>query len=119
MVLSMGYRRLLKDYIRHVETLTGTHLIDLAHLTRLFNNRDVGELRTLAAELRRERYGEAPEVDYDVLVVHVLAHFGLTLHFLETVGVDPSKPMTSAAFNRVFGAILVRINEHLDRSSRH
>ena len=84
----MGYRRLLKDYIRHVEAHTGAHLVDLAQHTPDFTARDVGELQALAAEIRRESYDDEIVIDYDRLLVTTLAHYGLTLSFLHSAGIE-------------------------------
>lgn len=52
----MGYRELLKTYIRHLELVAGDNFIE--HPTRepVLSRRDLGELRTLAAEIHRDFY---------------------------------------------------------------
>ena len=52
----MGYRALLKNYLRHVIQVTGSHLIDAAESGGSLSKRDLAELRLLAAEVERETY---------------------------------------------------------------
>ena len=59
----MGYRRLLKSYLKHVEQLIGTSLVELSSASELFTKRDVGELNVLAAELAREQFRNRPTQD--------------------------------------------------------
>lgn len=49
----MGYRTLLKRYIQHVELAVGDNFIESEVAESELTTRDIGELRTLAAELRR------------------------------------------------------------------
>lgn len=49
----MGYRALLKKYMRHVELIAGENYVDREAGESVLSNRDLGELRTLQAELRR------------------------------------------------------------------
>lgn len=49
----MGYRTLLKRYIQHVELAVGDNFIETGVPESELTVRDVGELRTIAAELRR------------------------------------------------------------------
>ena len=56
----MGYRKLLKDYIEHVQTIIGTDLIDVANYTQSLTPRARGELRLLVSELHRDPDREAP-----------------------------------------------------------
>ena len=111
----MGYRRLLKDYIRHVETLTGSHLIDLAEPTQRFTGRGIGELKALAAEIRREAFSDdaVDSMDYDRLLVEVLAHFGLTIDFLRHAGFADhlGQSINPQTFHQMFAAVLRRANE--------
>jgi len=53
----MGYRTLLKRYIQHVELAIGENFIESDVHESELTARDVGELRTLAAELRRSERG--------------------------------------------------------------
>ncbi|MBX3706342.1 MAG: hypothetical protein KF911_06850 [Pseudomonadales bacterium] len=52
----MGYRALLKNYLRHVIRVTGSHHIDAAESGGPLSKRDLAELRLLAAEVERETY---------------------------------------------------------------
>ena len=52
----MGYRELLKKYIRHLEVTAGDNYIEAASKEALLSKRDLGELRTLAAEINRAGY---------------------------------------------------------------
>jgi hypothetical protein len=54
----MGYRALLKQYIRHLLKVTGDHHIHIAEASLILSRRDVAELKLLAAEIDRED-GEA------------------------------------------------------------
>lgn len=50
----MGYRKLLKGYLAHVNDTIGSDLVELAAQKNAFKPRDLGELRSIAAELKRE-----------------------------------------------------------------
>ena len=50
----MGYRKLLKGYLAHVNDTVGSDLVELAAQKNAFKPRDLGELRSIAAELKRE-----------------------------------------------------------------
>lgn len=52
----MGYRELIKSYIRHLELVAGDNYIEQACNEAVLNKRDLGELRTLAAEVQRSAY---------------------------------------------------------------
>ena len=52
----MGYRRLLKRYIRHLELVAGDNFIEQQGVDAVLEKRDLGELRSLAAEVRREAH---------------------------------------------------------------
>ncbi|MEQ8858562.1 MAG: hypothetical protein RIC56_07940 [Pseudomonadales bacterium] len=52
----MGYRELLKNYIRHLELVAGDNFIETNGNEPVLNKRDLGELRTLAAEVHRDAY---------------------------------------------------------------
>ncbi len=55
----MGYRELLKNYIRHLELVAGDNFIEHDTNEPVLGKRDLGELRTLAAEIHREAYRAA------------------------------------------------------------
>jgi hypothetical protein len=50
----MGYRTLLKKYIRHLEIVAGDNFVEIETREPLLTPRDLGELKTLAAEIQRE-----------------------------------------------------------------
>jgi hypothetical protein len=50
----MGYRALLKNYIRHLLRAAGDHYLDSAGDMGALSKRDIAELRLLAAEVERE-----------------------------------------------------------------
>ena len=68
----MGYRRLLKSYMHHVNAVLDTDLVELAAMTNALNKRDVGELRAIAAELKRESFDETAGATYDHIVREML-----------------------------------------------
>ncbi len=68
----MGYRRLLKSYMHHVNAVLGTDLVELAAMTNALHKRDVGELRTVAAELKRASFDESAGATYDHVVREML-----------------------------------------------
>jgi hypothetical protein len=65
----MGYRALLKNYLRHLMRAAGTHHLETAARTGILSKRDIAELRLLVAEADREdgqRRRSAPdEPDYE------------------------------------------------------
>lgn len=52
----MGYRELLKNYIRHLELVAGDNFIDTETSEPVLGRRDLGELRALSAEICRDAY---------------------------------------------------------------
>jgi len=52
----MGYRELLKKYILHLELTAGDHFIESESREPVLTKRDLGELRTLAAEISRDAW---------------------------------------------------------------
>lgn len=64
----MGYRKLLKDYMSHIGAVLGSDLVELAALTQALSRRELGELRTIAAELKREGYTDGEPQNYDPVV---------------------------------------------------
>lgn len=52
----MGYRTLLKKYIQHLELVAGDNYIEAETQERLLSSRDLGELKTLAAEILRDAH---------------------------------------------------------------
>lgn len=57
----MGYRALLKKYIRHLEIVTGENYIEVAATEPVLSRREIGELQTLSAEINRDAF-QATEV---------------------------------------------------------
>jgi hypothetical protein len=55
----MGYRELLKRYIRHLELVAGDNFIEQEGREPVLNERDLGELRLLMAEIHRAAYRAA------------------------------------------------------------
>ena len=101
----MGYRKLLKDYMTHVAQVTGTDLVELGALTNAFNKRDLGELRTIAAELKRESFDKEAAINHNHLVHELLSEGQLGLEELEAVsGVEVGErgePMSADTFHRL------------------
>lgn len=52
----MGYRELLKSYIRHLELAAGDNFIDFDGNEPVLSASELSELRRLAAELERDTY---------------------------------------------------------------
>jgi len=52
----MGYRELLKKYMRHLELTAGDNFVEVRCAEPVLNKRDLGELRTLSAEITRDAY---------------------------------------------------------------
>jgi len=57
----MGYRALLKKYIRHLEIVAGDNYIESPVNEPVLSKREMGELRTLSAEINRDAF-QAAEV---------------------------------------------------------
>ncbi len=86
----MGYRELLKKYIRFVEAHAGDHFIGAIPYVAdpPFSDRELGELRTLVSELSRtsgsEVSGRMPNFNYQLRLLCIC--YGLTLHQAATLG---------------------------------
>jgi len=52
----MGYRQLLKKYIRHLLRTAGDDYIVVAGESEVLSKRDLAELRLLAAEVERDEH---------------------------------------------------------------
>lgn len=83
----MGYRRLFKNYLKHVNSLLGTTLVETTGASKVFSKRDLGEMSAMAAELDRETLAQRgkppsdrPAADYDPgeLLSHLLRGLNLT-----------------------------------------
>ncbi len=107
----MGYRRLLKDYISHVEAIVGVDLIDIAALTNALNKRDIGELRTVTAELKRESFMHGLSTDHNHTIKRLLDEGKLTYPDLKHLtGIepasDPDDELTDERLERMIEVIL-------------
>lgn len=121
----MGYRELLKSYIRHLELVAGDNFIEEPTREPVLGKRDLGELRTLSAELRRDAYRAADvsrvkNYNHRLRVLmnrHALSAdrvaelVGVTYTVARSWRTNPSsaryRPMTEAEFAR-FEAALTR-----------
>jgi hypothetical protein len=79
----MGYRELLKKYIRFVEAHAGDHFIDaIGYGAELaFSDRELGELRALVGDMSRAAdseiaYGRTPSFNYRLRLLSIC--YGLT-----------------------------------------
>lgn len=90
----MGYRELLKNYIRHLELIAGDNFIEQETSEPVLNKRDLGELRTLAAEIQRDAYraAEISRVDnYNYRLRVMMNRHALTADLVaHLTGVEPS-----------------------------
>ncbi len=119
----MGYRELLKGYIRHLELVAGDNYIERETNEPVLNKRDLGELRTLAAEIHRDAY-RAAEVkrveNYNYRLRVLMNRHALTAdRVAELAGVRPDvvrhwrtnpdsdryQPMDEADFSRFESAL--------------
>ena len=105
----MGYRRLLKQYIAHVRNVTGTDLIELASYSLALGKRDLGELRTIAAELHRDADTGAVPCSYDHIVRAMLDSGELALADLDdinsvTAGVETTR-ISEQEFRMIMAAL--------------
>jgi hypothetical protein len=79
----MGYRELLKKYIRFLELNVGDNYIEQIPESRepILSERDLGELRTIAAEIFRESHGDPGKArieNYNYRFRMLLNRYGLT-----------------------------------------
>ena len=91
----MGYRKLLKEYMAHVQGVTGSNLVELGALTHAIEKRELGELRTIAAEIKRESFNNTLPTNDNTLVHAMLASGQLTLPELEALGVNEADAGTA------------------------
>ncbi|MDA1075733.1 MAG: hypothetical protein O3A63_13370 [Proteobacteria bacterium] len=52
----MGYRQLLKNYIRHLELVAGDNYIEGYAAEKILTPREISELKTIASEIFREAH---------------------------------------------------------------
>lgn len=119
----MGYRELLKKYIRHLELCTGDNYIEFGSREPVLSKRDIGELRTLAAEIARDAIsgGDVMRVDnYNYRLRVLMNRYALTVSEAATfAAVEPDLvrrwrtapkssqyvAMSESAFSRFEGAL--------------
>lgn len=80
----MGYRELLKNYIRFLELHAGDNFIESVATAKesVLNERDLGELRAIAAEIFREANSKplrAPVANYNYRFRLSLNHYGIAI----------------------------------------
>ena len=109
MFQSMGYRTLLAEYMRHVEDVVGTNLVEIAALTNSVSARDLGELRTIAAQMRRDSHEDDSEKNLNEVVHQLLLDGDLRLEQLAALrGFDPS-PTAEDVPSHVFSRTLLNL----------
>lgn len=119
----MGYRRLLKNYLQHVDQLLGSTLVETVSESELFTKRDLGELKNIAAEMTREKANResATNMDVGAMLVEVIRGAGLTVEEVAYLTNVPTKtlnlwcysdhnsgisPPTSTEFKQIVLAVL-------------
>jgi hypothetical protein len=55
----MGYRKLSKCYLSHVYNITGSDLVENAAIRQSLTSRELGELHSIATELKRATFDKA------------------------------------------------------------
>lgn len=80
----MGYRELLKNYIRFLELHAGDNFIESIATAKesMLSERDLGELRAIAAEIFREAHSEplrTPVANYNYRFRLSLNHYGIAI----------------------------------------
>jgi hypothetical protein len=91
----MGYRALLKRYIRHLELVAGDSYIEAPAREPVLTLRDLGELRTLSAEVSRDAF-QASDVstieNYNHRLRVLMNRYALTVKQVgEMCGVEPDQ----------------------------
>lgn len=88
----MGYRELLKRYIRHLEIYAGDNYIEAPTREPMLSKRDLGELRTLASEINRESWngrGADRVENYNYKLRLLMNRYALTTaHAAALIGID-------------------------------
>ncbi len=114
----MGYRKLLKEYMHHVDAVLGSDLVELAAMTNALSKRDIGELRVIAAELKRDSFTEQLNADYDH-VVHSMLKDG-QIRVEQLAGIDglevgdEDEVMSPEAFQRILLTLLALASDDDD-----
>lgn len=121
----MGYRELLKKYIRFLEVNVGDNWIETIPESAepILGDRDMGELRTIAAEIYRESHAEPATSrvqNWNYRFRILLNHHGVSVRRVaEIAGVDEADvrrwrthprsrryaPMTAEEFTRIEQAL--------------
>lgn len=117
----MGYRRLLKSYLQHIDQLLGNTLVHTVSESQLFNKRDVGELNGIAAEVLRETANRktTSQADYSALLAEVIRSSSLSIDQVASLSNMPTTTLirwcerdhtdtgpTQVEFHRVVFAVL-------------
>ena len=106
----MGYRKLLKQYMDHIEGLIGTDLVEMAPLAGTLDKRSIGELRALAAERSRERQSNEMLNPYAAAVKGMLYNGEISIEQLASVeGIEADsddEPMAVETFQRLLRTML-------------
>jgi len=130
---AMGYRELLKNYIRFLELHAGDNFIEAIATAResMLSERDLGELRAIAAEIFREAHATLPRTpvaNYNYRFRLLLNHYGIAIRTAALIGATSEErvrcwrtqprsrrylPMTEAEFQH-FEA---RLEQYLETGS--
>ena len=106
----MGYRNLLAVYMRHVEGVLGTNLIEVAAMTSAVSERELGELRSIAAQLRRESFDVEATPNFNHVVRSLLSDQSVTLEKLAQIdGFSPSAETDEGLTDQDFSRILLNL----------
>ena len=106
----MGYRNLLAVYMRHVEGVLGTNLIEVAAMTSAVSERELGELRSIAAQLRRESFDEDAAPNFNHAVRRLLNDQSVTLEQLAQIdGFSPNAEADEGLSDQDFSRILLNL----------
>lgn len=91
--------------MRHIDAAIGTDLVELATLTNAMGKRDIGELRAIAAELKRESFTNSPKWNYNHMVHTLLLQGKITIDQLGNIeGIDPgddNEALPEETFQRI------------------
>ncbi|MEM7099325.1 MAG: hypothetical protein AAF541_13770 [Pseudomonadota bacterium] len=114
----MGYRILLKKYINHINELVGSDLVEIAAITNAMKKRELGELRTLAAEIKREPLDNSNATQYRKIVRSLVDRGVVSLEELDQVhGIEPQES-EQAIPDEQFRRILIALVASLDSKTK-
>ena len=71
----MGYRQLLKDYMRELQLLTGSNFVEELNACSSLDPREFSELQIIAAELNRNPAPLEEEADYKTVAATLFETF--------------------------------------------